>query len=386
VYNMTGIDKWHLLFVDDDKAARDLVKEILERQTISGAGLQVETSSNLDDALGKLEKYIFDIIILDVKFEPNGATSDEEVGIKILEAVKKKYFIPIIFYTGLPSLVCDIETPLIKVITKESDPEPLISAVKEIFSTRIPEVNRALMKHLQRVLRDYMWDFVAKNWDKFCKTGDGMDLAYLLSRRLAISLSGPKIKEFCEDLGESADHIIDEDKKIHPMFYYIIPPVIDTPICGDIFQGKIGEEEGFWILITPTCYIMQKKVEKVLVAKCELLKELKEYNEWIKNPSKANKSELLSLLNNNRKLKKEQPDRYHYLPGALSIPDLIVDFLNVKIISLDTINTEALPRLASLDSPFAESVLSRFSSYFGRIGTPDLDYEFQLEKFKPSPS
>jgi len=380
---MIEIDRWQLLFVDDEQEALDLVKDILERETISGIGLQVETSSNLGDAINKLDRYKFDMIILDVKFGLDSAEG-EDVGIKILEAIQKKYFIPVIFYTGLPSLVNDIETPLIRVVTKESDPTPLISAVKEIFSSRIPEVNRALMQHIQRVLRDYMWDFVAANWSKFCDTGDRTDLAYLLSRRLAISLSGPKIKQFCEDLGDDSIYFVEGDKKIHPMFYYIIPPIIDTPLCGDIFQGKIGDDEGFWILITPSCYIMQKKVSHVLLAKCELLKELKEYQDWTKTPTKSKEGELISLLNNNRK--NGQPERHHYLPGALSIPDLIVDFLKVKIIPLEAVGTKDLPRLASLDSPFAESILARFSSYFGRIGTPDLDHNFLLEKFKSGPS
>lgn len=377
---MIEIDKWQLLFVDDEKETLDLVKDILEREIISGIGLQVETSRNLEDAINKLDRYKFDIIILDVKFGLDGPEG-EDVGIRILEAIKEKYFIPVIFYTGLPYLVRDIETPLIRVVTKESDPTQLISVVSKIFSTRIPEVNRALMQHIQRVLRDYMWDFVAVNWDKFGNIGDSTDLAYLLSRRLAISLSGPKIKRFCEDLGDDTVPSVEEDKKIHPMFYYIIPPIIiDMPLCGDIFKGTIGDDEGFWILITPSCYIMQKKVSHVLLAKCELLKETKEYKEWKESKSKNKEEDLKSLLNNNRR--KGQHERYHYLPGALSIPDLIVDFLNVKKVPLETVNTENLVKLASLDSPFSESILARFSSYFGRIGTPDLDHDFILEKFR----
>ena len=32
-----------------------------------------------------------------------------------------------------------------------------------------------------------------------------------------------------------------------------------------------------------------------------------------------------------------------------------------------------LERLASLDSPFAEALLARFTRHFGRLGTPDID-------------
>ena len=41
-----------------------------------------------------------------------------------------------------------------------------------------------------------------------------------------------------------------------------------------------------------------------------------------------------------------------------------------------------LDRLASLDSPFAEAVLARFTRYFGRLGTPDLDVDFVLSNLE----
>ena len=41
-----------------------------------------------------------------------------------------------------------------------------------------------------------------------------------------------------------------------------------------------------------------------------------------------------------------------------------------------------LERLASLDSPFAEALLARFSRYFGRLGTPDLDVAVLLQRLR----
>jgi len=41
-----------------------------------------------------------------------------------------------------------------------------------------------------------------------------------------------------------------------------------------------------------------------------------------------------------------------------------------------------LERLASLDSPFAEALLARFTRYFGRLGTPDLDVAVLLQRLR----
>jgi len=41
-----------------------------------------------------------------------------------------------------------------------------------------------------------------------------------------------------------------------------------------------------------------------------------------------------------------------------------------------------LERLASLDSPFAEALLARFTRYFGRLGTPDLDAAILLQRLR----
>ena len=39
-----------------------------------------------------------------------------------------------------------------------------------------------------------------------------------------------------------------------------------------------------------------------------------------------------------------------------------------------------MKRIASLDSPFAEEVISRFLRYWGRLGTPDLDISLVLQQ------
>ena len=126
----------------------------------------------------------FDLLILDVRLGPHDEFPEEEVGIRILEMIRQRRFIPVIFYTALPHLVQHLETSVIQVIEKTKDFAHLLAAVKKIFDAHLPVVNRALIRHLERVQRDYMWDFVAKHGAEFIDTPDRTALAYLLARRV----------------------------------------------------------------------------------------------------------------------------------------------------------------------------------------------------------
>jgi len=58
----------------------------------------------------------------------------------------------------------------------------------------------------------------------------------------------------------------------------------------------------------------------------------------------------------------------------------VVDFQ--QLVTLQREHMGGLERLASLDSPFAEALLARFTQYFGRLGTPDLDVAVLLQRLR----
>jgi hypothetical protein len=53
------------------------------------------------------------------------------------------------------------------------------------------------------------------------------------------------------------------------------------------------------------------------------------------------------------------------------MPNLVVDFQQLR--SVPCIELSKFDAIASIDSPFAEAILARFSRFFGRLGTPDID-------------
>ncbi|HEY7495462.1 MAG TPA: hypothetical protein VIH59_30690 [Candidatus Tectomicrobia bacterium] len=125
----------------------------------------------------------------------------------------------------------------------------------------------------------------------------------------------------------------------------------------------------------------REKAELVLLARCLPLTEQVEYQQWrdgLPTPSRTINGKLQDLLRNNRR--DIQSERFFFLPGALSLPDLVVDFQ--QLVTLQREHMGGLERLASLDSPFAEALLARFTRYFGRLGTPDLDIAVLLQKLR----
>lgn len=375
---------WQVLFVDDDADICRQVKEFLEGETIANPEdrLQVEVLTDFDGALQMLEAHRFDLLILDVRLGPHDVNQAEEAGIMTLQAIRGRRFVPVVFYTGLPNLVRDLEMHVVRVIEKTEGFGRLLEVVRDIFATRLPAVNRALIQHLETVQRDYMWDFVATHWNRFGDTPDRTALAYLLARRLAMSLSGPGIRQLARDLGDPTG-IATFEGQVHPMRYYVMPPIEPAPLAGDLYHGQIGNQTGYWILLTPSCDLVagREKAERVLLTHCSPLSEQPEYKAWLDHlpqPSRTIDTKLRALLRDNRE--NNQPERFYFLPGALTLPDLVVDFQ--ALVTLPREQMDSLERLASLDSPFAEALLARFARYFGRLGTPDLDLDVIVNRLR----
>ena len=366
---------WQILYIDDDADNLKQIKELLDGVKCGNGTLQVTNSDSFDSALEMLDRQRFDLVILDVRLGPLTKNVSEEAGVATLKSIQTRQFIPIIFYTALPSHVADLGSPLVRILEKTTGAKLLPETIKEVFDTFLPIINRALINHMERVQREYMWDFVAKNWEQLSTSPDHSALAYLLARRLAISLSQKGIEKIILSIGGKADA---PQNGIHPMQYYVMPPVESAPLAGDIFHGDIGGVNGYWVLLTPSCDLVAERdnAEFALFAKCNLLTEQEEYNKWSDNPEKY-KDSFERFMGNRKK------ERHYYLPAALTLPDLVIDLQALVTITVDAIKT--LQRLASLDSPYAEALLIRFSRYFGRIGVPNLDIAVAISRFPKKP-
>jgi CheY-like chemotaxis protein len=375
---MANVTTWRLLVVDDDQDICTQIKEFLEGEsTRQGDTFSVETTTDFASAVERLRSRRFDMVVLDLRHGSWKDNPAEEAGLATLKVIQSNSFVPIIFHTGLAHLVQELEGVAIRVLTKSSGSLPaLLQMVNEVIDTRLPEVNRALNRHVEEVQRDYMWKFVVQHWEQFSKTPDQASLAYLLARRLAVSLSGARIRNLLEDLGATTLATIKGDD-VHPMEYYIMPPLHESSLAGDIYKYEADGKEQYRVLLTPSCDLVQGKADLLLLARCVLLTDQPEYKAFVEKSADPNlKGKLVRLLKNNRE--KSQPDRFHYLPGVFTLPDLIVDFQQLETIPCGDLRN--MTRVASMDSPFAEAIMTRFTRYFGRLGTPDISTESVLSR------
>ena len=216
---------WRVLCVDDESDMGTDIKEYLESDdaTTDGDRFEVVTAENFNDALNMIVSSRYDLVILDVRRGSYQSTPSEEAGEVLLAEMSKVRFIPVIFHTGLPRLVEHLKnSPFIQVVTKEGTLEELLQAVRNILESRLADVNRALTDYVDLVQRDYMWDFVSKNWDNITSESDESSLAYLLARRLAMSLSDTSAAELAANLGSQ---LTVNPNQVHPMQFYVIPPM-----------------------------------------------------------------------------------------------------------------------------------------------------------------
>lgn len=358
-----------LLCIDDDPEMTRNVGEYLSAWEENPYGrFDVEVENSFESAIDRLKYERFDLITLDLHakedIEPAGDEEDQrgQEGRRVLAALQKARFVPVIFYTGYADKIAGLETAVVKVVKKgQDDLDELRKAAAEIYATGLP----GLLDHIEEETRAFAWDTVDRMWSQL---GPGVlpeDLAYLLARRLASRFNRESVKELLK-------HKLDAAK---PIEMYIYPAANETIKTGCVLVKD--EKEIYWIVATPACDFVQGNAEKVLLIGATELRSGDRYTSWAagskwkggpdpKDPKEKTIYNNLRALIGNR-----AGDRYRFLPGTFFLPDLVVDLQMLNQISLGQLNERAI--VCRLDSPFREDFFLNLSRYYGRMGTPDLD-------------
>lgn len=354
--------KWNFLVVDDDEAMAQQTAEILQSaRTLDGAEITCEVCTSFELAKEKVLVSRYDLVVLDLR---DDAGKIDLKGQEVLDLLREAHFVPVVFYTGHSHKVESLKTPFVQVVAKgDEDADRLRQAVRDVFSTRLPE----LIRYIQEQQRLYLWSHVDEFWKRDGAICDVRDLAYLLARRLGSALEGASIRKFLKE-GDVQD-------VAHPAEVYIWPALGDSIQSGDILrvEGQI------FLVLNPACDFVQGKVELLVAAECVPLAQCVEYSgvaDAKRDGGQPNGNQigaLKNLIGDNRQ--KSQPERYKFLPKTVFLDNHVVDFQRVKTFPLADLGAARVERIATLDSPFAESVVSRFSRYYGRIGAPNLERE-----------
>jgi CheY-like chemotaxis protein len=366
--------KWRFLIVEDKEDKIRQLQEIAPACVDAPDEVEVDVCPTFKKAAGRLRTERFDLLILDLKDDSDTsiAADTNPAGLAVFEELKRTRFVPVVFYTALAHKVRSEETSFVRVVEKTEDVTRVKEEVRRVFATKLPTLTR----HVEELQRDYMWEFVSKHWKDFHYSNEQADLAYLLARRLALSLEKEARKLSRKMTGKTVP--MADPKNIHPMEMYIPPPLGSSRQAGDILKGTVAGVSGYWITLTPSCDFEQPgRLNNVLIAQCAPLASEPEYLAWKEKPA-ANIGGLNALIGDNRQ--DAQSERFKFLPGTFFFPDSVVDFQRLQAIPPNEL--AKMEVIASLDSPFAEALLARFSRYFGRLGTPDIDKNVLINRLQ----
>lgn len=168
--------------------------------------------------------------------------------------------------------------PLIHVVRKELGPQSdgILKVLQAVFNSPLPRINQALMSHVQAIQRDYMWDFVSRYWKEINAREGDHSLFFLVARRLALSLSALDINRLVSSIQTQTPTATESvSESVPPERFYIMPPLGNSSIAGDIYQEMIGEKSRsdetdewkyvrqthkwvrYWVVLTPSCDLVE---------------------------------------------------------------------------------------------------------------------------------
>jgi len=373
------------LFIEDNEGLSKNLKKYFDGEVFSGNTLSTENVIKFEEGVSLIEQFDFDLIVLDLYNDSENV--DESAGRKVLEIIQKTAFIPVIFYTGHAHKIQDLISEVVGVVNKGEGFDNLKIEIQRIVDSKVALLKGQVYSHLRESLRQYFWDTVHVEKKVFEPIKNDISLGYLLLRRFANSLSKENIKQLLGDDKIKTD-------KAHPMEFYIYPVNPDSKI--DEYQaGEILEKDGiFYAILTPDCdFVLRKgglrKADKILLATTIPFESLNDYAKYLalKNKQgKTPKEENEQLPNLEGKLKQwmgnngGEKDRFFFLPSTPFIANLIIDFQIKTMVEYS--NLSSFIRVAKLDLPYAQSMISSFIRYYNRIGFPDIDVDYVIKNLE----
>jgi CheY-like chemotaxis protein len=376
---------WTIAVVEDDDSMRQQIVEFIEGETFTFGKVLIDALASFEEALPLLRQRKIDLAILDVyRGEPG---QHDNAGLEVLEKWQQTGFCPVILHTALPEGLEGHENAFVRLVPKEENAlQNLVDTINALFEIKVPQLHRAISDHVESGVRDYMWGFVVDNWGGFEDLVSKPDFVRLLLMRLATTLSRDGVADVVSQVHPDSDEPDPDVDKVHPVEYYIKPPVGSDPQLGDLRTLERNGTSVLVVVLWPSCDLVERegkcKVDRALCALANPLSDYPELTDWQAKQSGNKKKALESLLANNRK--GTQSDRYHFLPDAWDIPASVIDFQKLEHVPVSDLRKASC--LATIASPYAEAIGNRFGRYLGRIGTPDLDLELILTTLNPGGS
>lgn len=353
-----------ILYIEDDSENRSDLIDALNGVEINGQTIEIEGEETFDLGINRISD--FHIVILDL-YKGKAGDEGEAAGIKLLESIQKKLFIPVIFYSGTTAKVNNLKSQVIGIATKgDGGIAELKQEIKRLSYHNLPYIRAKIHQHINNKLREYFWEIIQKKKDIFKPDDQDYSLGYLLLRNIGNSLSKKNIINILEDSSINKD-----EEKVHPMEFYLYPTDKSNEYeSGEIITNK--NNKTFYVILTPSCDFIKRKnkggkrkADNILLAKANPLSTTEAFQKYKNDKDKGPLSELI----------RSKQERYFFLPGTPFIENMVVDFQDKIMVKYEDLCSN-YNRIAKLDSPFAEAMTTRFIRYYNRVGYPDIDVDY----------
>ena len=360
-----------LIIIEDTERQIKLYRDAIDEfNTGSDIKIIPEVGNNLEEGFEQIRTNDFDAAIIDLRL---GSDDMEGKGKEIIREIKGNLRFPVFVLTAYPGdLDEDLKIPNVfyKVYEQtKKDTTEVLKEMTDIFKTGITKI-MGRKGIIEKTLQKVFWENIANSMEYWKKEVENKDkIEKVLSRHILAHLD--------ESLRLTEEGAFE---KCHPAEVYIIPPIKKDFFTGDILKNKTSEE--YFLILTPACDMVLRKqgdnsvkrnADTIILAKLIKFNQIPEVNEYIKNKSNTGKEKVLKYISNTKK------GRYHYLPSfGTQIPGFLIDFQDIN--QIDQEELTSYDRVASIDEPFLKDIIARFTSYYARQGSPDLDMDIILRR------
>ena len=346
-----------VLFIENSAEAIEDARQLIDEAVEDS---QIETSG-FEEAEHKILSFDPDVVILDLEGVPNTPRFE---GFNLRDFIWDNRFCPIVVYSAF---VEDYEAeyeehPLIKTVQKGSgSPQRVLISVQEVLP-----VVQALRETRSQVDRRF-WEAMKEIAPIAVKTVNSEEgIAEVIircgRRRIAATM----------------DIAAQGETPVASWEQYLYPPVSEDPELGDILKtsgGDVDDPDSFRLVLTPSCDMVSidcraPKTTSALVAKCRSTADGLEMINMQGSGNQRHKDKLQTAILNQGFYQSAIP-----IPRLIgAIPSMVANLRDLQLIPIDQIGpTAQFHRVASIDSPFRETVAWAYMQISCRPGLPDRD-------------
>ena len=377
---MNNID---FLLIDDDRNQELLfIEAINEINETTDLNITYKVVKTPESAMIELYQNYFKAIIIDLKLnnDDNAVESDEEIsGNVLLRRIIEKEIIPIVVITGFPDKVStDIDKSIVKVLPKETNLYDEINALIEKYSDSVFKIFGS-RGEINKNIKELFWNVIPQ-----CFTSKNQDIS-LLSKEKQETVIIRYISSWL------SNKYMFDDKYIvfEPIEMYMFPNPIKQVCTCDIYKKYIDANiDEYFIVLTPSCDLANKKVDEVILCKIKNYDEVQSFKERLEiynneqnkesNKAKKAKGDLMKWFRNSH----SDSLRYHFLPKVKDFTGGFVDFRSILSLEYDKESGEIIDdsylKIGVITESFKRDIVSRFSSYYHRQGQPEFNCDSVL--------